>query len=176
MARYFRNPRKKLNEVIGDYTMAASRRNDAPGNIRSDRFVVSSRTNVLSDEESEKQPGLQTVRVMLRRSDGKFLCVVDHDNSDRVGFPGGRIDPGETPEVAAVRELWEETGLISDDLKLIDVRTFMGNKVFLFIANDFEGELKSSAEGRTGWCSTSTLASGFFGEYYSKVLKKLGSL
>lgn len=26
-------------------------------------------------------------------------------------FPGGTIDQGETPEQAAVRELWEETGL-----------------------------------------------------------------
>lgn len=156
--------------------MAASRRNDAPGNIRSDRFVISSRTNVLSDEEAERPSGLRTVRVMLRRSDGKFLCVADHGKSDRVGFPGGRIDPGETPDVAAVRELWEETGLIADDLKLIDVRGFMGNEVFLFLTNDFEGELKSSDEGRTGWCSASVLTSGFFGEYYSKVLKKFGSL
>ncbi|MEW6713097.1 MAG: NUDIX hydrolase [Candidatus Riflebacteria bacterium] len=26
-------------------------------------------------------------------------------------FPGGSIDQGETPEQAAIRELWEETGL-----------------------------------------------------------------
>lgn len=29
-------------------------------------------------------------------------------------FPAGLIDPGETPEVAAARELWEETGLHLD--------------------------------------------------------------
>src|SRR4051812_37166295 len=27
------------------------------------------------------------------------------------GFPAGLIDKGESPEIAAVREMWEETGL-----------------------------------------------------------------
>lgn len=31
-------------------------------------------------------------------------------------FPAGLIDPGETPEVAAARELWEETGLHLDSI------------------------------------------------------------
>ena len=31
-------------------------------------------------------------------------------------FPAGLIDPGETPEVAAKRELWEETGLNLDSI------------------------------------------------------------
>ena len=32
-------------------------------------------------------------------------------------FPAGLIDPGETPEVAAERELWEETGLHIDSVE-----------------------------------------------------------
>jgi 8-oxo-dGTP pyrophosphatase MutT (NUDIX family) len=34
-------------------------------------------------------------------------------------FPAGRIDPGESPEVAASRELLEETGHVARDLKLL---------------------------------------------------------
>jgi ADP-ribose pyrophosphatase len=32
-------------------------------------------------------------------------------------FPAGLIDPGETPEVAAKRELWEETGLVLEKVE-----------------------------------------------------------
>ena len=36
-----------------------------------------------------------------------------------ISFPGGRIDPGETPAEAAVREAWEEVALDPADVRLI---------------------------------------------------------
>ncbi len=32
-------------------------------------------------------------------------------HSGQIAFPGGQIDPGETPQAAALREVWEEIGL-----------------------------------------------------------------
>lgn len=37
----------------------------------------------------------------------------------QVSFPGGRIDPGETPEQAAVREAFEEVGLEPEAVELL---------------------------------------------------------
>jgi hypothetical protein len=168
--------RRALPEVVGDYSMADSRRNDSPENIRSGRFIISNRTNILSDELTEPSPRLSTVRIMVRRKDGKYLCVIDHDDASRIGFPGGRIELNELPEDAATRELWEETGLIANNLRLVDTNFFRENQISLFLANDVEGNLKSSPEGRVMWCSGKDLIEGFFGEYYSNILKKLGHL
>ena len=53
---------------------------------------------------------------------GKVLLQRRGD-SNRWGFPGGAIEPGETPETAAVRETKEETGLDVSIGRLIGVYT-----------------------------------------------------
>jgi 8-oxo-dGTP pyrophosphatase MutT (NUDIX family) len=40
-----------------------------------------------------------------------FLSVSRKDDTDKIGFIGGKIDDGEEPEQALLREALEETGL-----------------------------------------------------------------
>ncbi|RYB90046.1 NUDIX domain-containing protein [Nocardioides oleivorans] len=50
-----------------------------------------------------------SVLVIARQQDGRAYCVL----------PGGGVEPGETPEVAVLRELAEETGLIGTVKRLL---------------------------------------------------------
>ena len=58
---------------------------------------------------------------------------------------GGKLEPGETPEACATREIWEESGLRVKNLILRGVITFPGFAAdedwytFLFVIDDFEG-------------------------------------
>ena len=54
--------------------------------------------------------------VMLSRYQGKFL-LSRHKGRDTWEMQGGHIEHGETPEQAAKRELYEESGAVSFDLK-----------------------------------------------------------
>lgn len=48
--------------------------------------------------------------VALMRQNGAILAVSRKDNHEDFGLPGGKIDPGETPEKAIAREMDEEVG------------------------------------------------------------------
>jgi 8-oxo-dGTP pyrophosphatase MutT (NUDIX family) len=54
-------------------------------------------------------PDFVVAAVVLRDGDGRVL-VVRKRGTHRFMLPGGKIEPGETPAAAAVRELREEVG------------------------------------------------------------------
>jgi len=49
--------------------------------------------------------------VGLLSRNGKILAVSRKTNHEDFGLPGGKIDPGESPEQALARELGEEIGI-----------------------------------------------------------------
>jgi 8-oxo-dGTP diphosphatase len=96
------------------------------------------------------------------RREGKTLMVhrIKKQNDMHQGKwngLGGKLDPGETPEECAVREIYEESGLRVRNPALKGLLTFpaFANDedwyAFVFVAEDFDGELIDSPEGRLSW-------------------------
>ncbi len=63
---------------------------------------------------------MPAVTVVCRDEQGRVLLARHHDY-DQWALPGGSIDPGETPANAAVREMWEETGLLVEPVHILGV-------------------------------------------------------
>jgi 8-oxo-dGTP diphosphatase len=69
---------------------------------------------------------------------------------------GGKFEPGESPEECVTREVREESGLAILDPKLCGLlmfQAFKGNDwyVFVFTADQFDGELTENEEGYLKW-------------------------
>jgi len=103
------------------------------------------------------------VKGMVRREDGRIL-IVQRSADDPIGpgtfeFPGGKIDFGESPESALIREVREETGLIVAIDQLLYLTSFLTHPhrqvlVIAYLCHPVGGSLHLSFEHQSGlWAS-----------------------
>ena len=81
------------------------------------------------------------------------ILLEERSDDGYFDFPGGAIDLKETMEEAAARELYEETGVIADELKLLKVYSgeithyvyFNGDEIYgvdaVYLCKKYHGEL-----------------------------------
>jgi 8-oxo-dGTP pyrophosphatase MutT (NUDIX family) len=77
---------------------------------------------VLEELDAAPIPAAVLVPVVLGPAPGILLTKRNahlNRHAGQVSFPGGRIDPGETPEAAALREAHEEVALSPDDVEVL---------------------------------------------------------
>ena len=94
-----------------------------------------------------------TVCTVVINEEGKVLLVSRKDNDGDFGFPGGKLEPGETLLEAAARELLEETGIIADPGQVLQIhkgpaRTSMCTTFFIM---NWSGVAEQKGEGVVKW-------------------------
>ena len=112
------------------------------------------------------------------------LGVTRKDDQDDFGLPGGKVEPGETPLQAAIRELEEEVGLkIRPDAKAALI--YVSEKptiTYEVKINDIIGVIPPPgqyAPGKEagsifGWVEPEVLTMGTFGKYNKALLRYIG--
>ena len=71
-------------------------------------------------------------------------------------FPGGKVDPGESPQAALIRELMEELGVVVEVGEALDpvVWTYERGTIRLnpFVCKIVSGELRAIEHQQLRWC------------------------
>jgi 8-oxo-dGTP diphosphatase len=104
------------------------------------------------------------------RKDGKTLMIhrVKKPNDVHAGKwngLGGKFEAGESPEECVRREVFEEAGILAKHLQLKGFLTFpnfANNEdwyAFVFLCDEFEGEITDSLEGNLAWIENEKLLS-----------------
>jgi len=112
---------------------------------------------------------LPVVAVALRRPDGRLLMQRRPLGKHHGGlweFPGGKVEPGETPAIALAREIEEELGLILDPAALVPAGFAQSEGahekgegghppivILLYAAQSWQGEPEAREGGEWGWFS-----------------------
>ena len=104
---------------------------------------VETPTGHVTDLELIRHPGAAAVVPMTE--EGEVLLVRQYRHATRTWLlevPAGKLDPGEAPEVCAVREVEEEVGYRAGKLVPLGwiwtTPGFTDEKIWLFLARDLE--------------------------------------
>jgi 8-oxo-dGTP diphosphatase len=102
------------------------------------------------------------------RKDGKTLMIHRNKRPDDMHMGkwnglGGKLEPGETPEECARRELLEESGMAVQNLIYKGLLTFPGFAheedwyTFVFVSTELTGDLIDPPEGSLQWIDDEVL-------------------
>lgn len=111
--------------------------------------------------------------------DEKILTVSRKDDHTKIGLPGGKVERGELPQAAIIRECFEETGM---KVKINSVDSFADNiddfYVICYILRRVSDEVHEISDEETGKVEfveiKKLLDSSPFAEYNKKAFEYLG--
>ena len=117
----------------------------------------------------------ESAQVVLINEEGLVLAVSRKDNHEDFGLSGGKVDPGETPEQAAIREVKEETGLDIYDLQLIFAMHKNGYMGYTYLAK-YSGDISYNEPHVVKWAPFEIIMQGSFGKFNALVADSLDDI
>jgi len=109
------------------------------------------------------QPGMRATLLFVLRGDEVLLIHKKRGlGAGKVNAPGGKIEPGETAEQAAVREVEEEVGLrVRKPEAMGELRFQFVDGLALYCAvfrsTEFDGEIGATDEADPFWCKLNAI-------------------
>ncbi len=95
-----------------------------------------------------------------------------------IAFPGGKLEEGESIIKSVEREVYEETGLVVNNLKICGIKDWydykekIRNLIFLFETNTYKGELiPETDEGKVYWVTYEELSKMNLANDFDKLLE-----
>ena len=95
-----------------------------------------------------------------------------------IAFPGGKIEIGESIVTSIRREVYEETGLKLNTVKICGVKDWYDKRekkrelVILFTSDDYSGEIiPETSEGKVYWMSEAELKTTKLDDEFDKLLE-----
>ena len=122
---------------------------------------------------------MRNAAVMLIIKDGRILAVSRRHDKTKFGLPGGKCEPEETPDQAAIRECWEETGIKVSKCEFIFRRDEPRDRpegedfhCYCYYATEWSGTAHDSEEGVVKWLTEHelTVDKGAFADYNRRTL------
>ena len=93
----------------------------------------------MTPKDTSALPYRPCVGIMLANDDGRVFVGQRIDNPGPAWqMPQGGIDPGEDPREAALRELWEETGVVAE---LVEIEAETAGWIPYDLPPDLAGKL-----------------------------------
>ena len=111
--------------------------------------LLNNNDSLKTNQEKNANHEISFARVIIQNQEGKILMLKEKKWGWM--FPGGKIESGETPEEAAKREIFEETGLVVEKLKKVKEKIFFFDnqwiktqqqKGYVYWTNEYSGEIQ----------------------------------